>query len=302
MTDPFAPQPDWRDRTTLRITIRPIWLAVVLSVLGHLIALWFGLPHLKLNLEDPKLPGGEKGKFDVVLAPPPRPHTPPPPPPTAAEPPPAVKPVPRPRAAPPPAARRPPPTPPVVAMKTPAPTTTPAPPPTPAPPVNRPPDMGDFSSFVEANRRARAQSQPQPQVAAAPAPPSAPAESDTARANRNLAASIASQQPKDFGDPSKSGGIFSVQRMGLNDAEFVFYGWSFEARRNLSQLIEVKRGNNPNMQLAVVRKMIEIIRQYEKADFQWESRRLGRWVTLSAAQRDTAGLESFLLQEFFQAQ
>jgi hypothetical protein len=294
MNDPLAPQPDWRDRTTLRITIRPIWLAVVLSVLGHLIVLWFGLPHLKLNLEDPKLPGGEKGKFDVVLAPPPRPHTPPPTPPAAAaEPPPAVKPVPRPRAAPPPAARRPPPPPPVMAMKPPSPATTPAPP----PPATRPSDPGDFASFVEARRRARAESQPQVMAAA---PPGAPAESDVARANRNLAASIASQQPKDFGDPSKSGGIFSVQRMGLNDAEFVFYGWSFEARRNLSQLIEVKRGNNPTMQLAVVRKMIEIIRQYEKGDFQWESKRLGRWVTLSAAQRDSAGLEAFLLQEFFQ--
>ncbi|MGH8619624.1 MAG: hypothetical protein ACREUW_18200, partial [Burkholderiales bacterium] len=77
MTDPFAPRPDWRDRTTVRITIRPIWLAVVVSVLGHVLVLWFGLPHLKLDLE-PKLPGEREGRFDVRLAPPPRPPAPPP--------------------------------------------------------------------------------------------------------------------------------------------------------------------------------------------------------------------------------
>jgi hypothetical protein len=45
--------------------------------------------------------------------------------------------------------------------------------------------------------------------------------------------------------------------------------------------------------------MISIIRDYEQGDFVWESQRLGRNVTLSARTRDTAGLEDFLLQEFF---
>ena len=46
--------------------------------------------------------------------------------------------------------------------------------------------------------------------------------------------------------------------------------------------------------------MIEIIGDYEKGDFIWESHRLGRNVTLSARQRDTAGLEDFLMQDFFE--
>jgi len=142
MNDPLASKPDWRDRATLRITIRPIWLAVVVSVLGHILVLWFGLPHLRLPV-DPKLPGGQEGKFDVVLAPPPRPQVPPPSPPVAeAVPPPVVKPAPKPRAAPPPVARRPPPAPPIIAMKPPSPMTTPAAPTIPAPPVTRPQDAG----------------------------------------------------------------------------------------------------------------------------------------------------------------
>ncbi|MGH8619112.1 MAG: hypothetical protein ACREUW_15585, partial [Burkholderiales bacterium] len=193
-----------------------------------------------------------------------------------------------------PAAVRPPPAPPVLAMKTPSPAATPAP-----PPVSRPSDPGDFSSFVEAQRRAR---ESQPQIAAAPpqpSPPAPPAENDTTRANRNLAASIASQQPRNFGEVRRGGGIFSVQRHGLDDAELIFFGWRSEARRNMLQPFPVKRGNNPTIELATVRKMIEIIRQYEKGDFRWESQRLGHWVTLSAAPRDNAELEAFLMKDFF---
>ena len=45
--------------------------------------------------------------------------------------------------------------------------------------------------------------------------------------------------------------------------------------------------------------MIAIIREYEQENFEWSSQRLGRDVTLSARARDSAGLEDFLMQEFF---
>jgi hypothetical protein len=45
--------------------------------------------------------------------------------------------------------------------------------------------------------------------------------------------------------------------------------------------------------------MIAIIREYEQEDFAWESRRLGRIVSLSARPADTAELEDFLIREFF---
>ena len=45
--------------------------------------------------------------------------------------------------------------------------------------------------------------------------------------------------------------------------------------------------------------MIELIRTHYQRDFNWDSHRLGRVVVLSARVDDTAGLEEFLLREFF---
>ena len=99
-------------------------------------------------------------------------------------------------------------------------------------------------------------------------------------------------------DPNRSGGVFKVQRTGLNDAEFMFYGWNPDARRNTAQLIEVKKGNNSDIRIAVVRKMIAIIRDsVQEEDFLWDSKRLGRSLTLSARARDNEGLEEFMLRE-----
>jgi hypothetical protein len=193
----------------------------------------------------------------------------------------------------------------VIALKTPsaAPpqSTVPAPTPTvtaPAPP--RPPGSGDFAADLEARRRARGDSP----AAAPPAPFSvanAPAaEDDKARANRVAAANLATQRRQTFGyDPSQGGGLFQIMRIGFLDAEFVFFGWNKEIRRNTKQVIEVAKGNNADTRIAVVRKMIAIIREYEQEDFLWESQRLGRSLWLSARARDNAGLEQFLMQEFF---
>jgi len=51
--------------------------------------------------------------------------------------------------------------------------------------------------------------------------------------------------------------------------------------------------------LAVVRKIIEIIRAQQPGDFIWVSRRLGRQVALSARPGDNAGLEDFIMRDFF---
>ena len=64
-------------------------------------------------------------------------------------------------------------------------------------------------------------------------------------------------------------------------------------------LIHVEAAPVEDMQRAVVRRMIALIRRYHQQDFNWESQRLGRVVVLSARQADTAGLEEFLIAEFF---
>lgn len=288
-------QPNRRDG----VTLPTIWVAVGLSVLLHVAIMWKWLPKLHFpSPEDSKI-GESRGSLVVQLAPPfraplptpesesrpvvpPRPRSPPPPPP----------PPPRPAA-------------PVIALKTPgataAPSTVPAPPPvaavTPPAPPRPPVSSGDFAADLEARRRARGEAPAAVpfSVAGAPTP-----EDDKARANRIAAANLATQRKQTFGyDPSQGGGLFQITRTGTLDAEFLFFGWNKEIRRNTKQLIEVKKGNNPDTRIAVVRKMIAIIREYEQQDFLWESQRLSRSIWLSARARDTGELEGFLMLEFY---
>ena len=95
--------------------------------------------------------------------------------------------------------------------------------------------------------------------------------------------------------------MFDVTYTSYEYAEFVFFGWNKEIRRDTSQKIEVRRGPHPDIKIAIIRRMIGIIREHETEDFTWESIRLGRYVTLSARPQDQAGLENFLMQEFFTA-
>ena len=49
----------------------------------------------------------------------------------------------------------------------------------------------------------------------------------------------------------------------------------------------------------LVKKMIELIRKEKTGDFEWDSHRLQRVVTMSARPADTAVLEAFLFKEMF---
>jgi hypothetical protein len=180
-----------------------------------------------------------------------------------------------------------------------APPATASPPPSAAAAPAPPPVEGDLSSYIEARRRARGQVAPAPprQSPATSAPPS---EDETERSNRIIAANLGLQRTPTVGyDPKGGGGIFEIQRIGYDAAELVFYGWNQDIRRNSKQLIEVAKGDNSDIRIAVVRRMIAIIRQNESGDFVWVSQRLGRNITLSARPSDNAELEAFMLQEFF---
>lgn len=254
-----------------------IWMAVALSLLIH-VAVLLGLPRMRPPLLEQTEPSDARRSLSVNLAPPPAPTLSAP----RAE---------RPPTAPirPPAAVRPRPAPPVIALKPPAPGI-----PAPA----RRSEGGDLSSYIEAKRRARAE--PAPAAPAASTPVAPRIEDDDARRDRIAAANLAAPRAPAFGyDPGRRGGAFQIQRMGFDDAEFIFYGWDRDARRNMARLIEVRKGANSDIRVAVVRRMIAIIRDYEQGDFLWESSRLGRSLTLSARARDNAGLEDFMMHEFF---
>ncbi len=100
-------------------------------------------------------------------------------------------------------------------------------------------------------------------------------------------------------EPGASG-IFQIIRMGPRTAQFLFRAWKKDSSIPRRELVEVDAGSGGDIQRAVVRKMIELIRQYHKGDFNWESYRLDRVVVLSARLEDSKGLEDFLIREFFE--
>ncbi|HUP96745.1 MAG TPA: hypothetical protein VM073_02325, partial [Usitatibacter sp.] len=95
------------------------------------------------------------------------------------------------------------------------------------------------------------------------------------------------------------GGVFQILRMGPRTAEYAFNGWKPEARSQWRQVIEVDAGAGGNVELAIVRSMIELIRSHYSGDFNWESHRMGRVVKLSARPEHTQELEDFMVREFF---
>ena len=97
-----------------------------------------------------------------------------------------------------------------------------------------------------------------------------------------------------------TGGVFQIRRMGAQTAEFAFRGWNRSRRGQWQELIEVQAGPDGDLQRAIVRRMIALIREHYTGNFQWESYRLDRVLVLSAAPEDNEGLDEFLLREFFQ--
>jgi len=150
----------------------------------------------------------------------------------------------------------------------------------------------DLSAYIAARRRERGER----------APALSAEEREAARRDQIVAANLASINAYgSSGEQPHGGGIFSIVRMGESAGEFIFHGWNTKIHRQLSQRVEVQRGFEINIRVAMVRRMIAIIRDYEQGDFVWESRRLGREITLSARLSDNDELEAFLTTELFDA-
>ena len=287
-------------RDPLHIAYRRLWAAVALSLLVHLALVW-RMPQITPGLSDESK---ERGPLIVQLMPPSAtpPSRQPQPAPRAREPAPKPKPAPSPR----PVEKAPersraPAPPPVIARKAPAPPDAPTvPEPAPQPkttPVPARPSE-DFAAYVEARRRARGDVAPP--TSAQQTAPSAPPESENERANRIARANLGGNQAPRFGTVMKEGGgVFRIDRKVSDYAEYTFYGWNPHMERHLPTQYRVPKGAENNIEIAIVRHMIARIRDQAPGDFEWDSHRLGRTLTLSARPRDQAGLEDFLMQEFF---
>lgn len=278
-----------------RSTRRNKLIAVLISVFLHLLALWMIVRHR------PQPPLALRGDGDTIttllLLPDSQPQAP-----ATARPPavspdrrPQVRSIPHPRAVKPRTTQRPSqnrsvPPPPLIAIDKSLP---PAKPPEPS----ESPSADDFSARLAARQRQRAaeESQERDKQEAR----GTPEQQANERGKQIALANIASQLRSAGLEKDDAGGLFQLQHVGPHHAEFLFRGWKKEARRNWSQQLDVEQGNESDIRIAVVKKMIEIIRQHTEADFTWDSHRLGRQIHLSARREDSVGLQQFLLREFF---
>ena len=163
------------------------------------------------------------------------------------------------------------------------------------PPVVAPPPQIEEDMFarIAARQKQRADAQ------AASQDSPAPQESEGERAKRAGLANIAGANGRSLGDDrDDTGGMFTVTSNSLS-ADVKFRGWNSNFKRKWSQHIKVSLGSEPDIETAVVKTMIELIRKEKKGDFVWESQRLGRNVPMSARVEDTAVLFAFLMKEMF---
>ena len=165
----------------------------------------------------------------------------------------------------------------------------------PPPVVERPrepPSPTDFSSLLEARRaqrRAAEEAIAQANAAARSQEQAGDGVAD-ANINRNL---------QSLGGGGGTGGVFRILSMGHRHGQFAFNGWMPQRTNGWREVIDVDAGSDGDLEIAMIRRMIELIRKHYQGNFNWESHRLGRVITLSARKEDTAGLEAFMMREFF---
>jgi len=162
----------------------------------------------------------------------------------------------------------------------------------------RPAPAADLSTYIAMQRRAMGD--PILNAGRVSGPALSAAEIENQRRERIIASNLAAPQPPAFGyDPRSGGGTFRVTRLGPDDAEFWFTGFSKDFGRQVKQLFAVRKGSYNDIRIAVVRRMIDIVRDEVQGDFRWRSQRLGQEVWMSARPADDQELQDFLMLELF---
>lgn len=261
-------------RVWLRVQVeRNTLLAIVFSLLVHGLILFLALP--QLNLDSAAMP---PTTIQVSLAPPPA--EPPPPPVELPKPTKKLKPISRPKVM----TQKPSSKPSDFNLPEAAPSQKPSVPVAPA--KDQPVDM---MAYVNAKRQQRLAM-----------------ENDAAKQNAEAVAkeqgpSAEQVREQRIKDNLKVGtnGIFEITSLSARHAGFSFRGWTNDYSNARREAFEVEAGVGQDIRLLVVRKMIVLIRQHYQGDFNWESQRLGRVVIQSARPEDNAGLEDFMMMEFF---
>ncbi|HEX5538879.1 MAG TPA: hypothetical protein VFX01_03735, partial [Methylophilaceae bacterium] len=268
-------------------------LALVVSLLLHALLL-FTIPKFDF-LQTPPNRAQQQSisvRLNSVKQPEPQPAVPQPAPePPKPEPKPEPKPKPKPQS------------------PKPKPTPKPKPAPKPAEPeamaVEKPAEKTAPDNFTVPAPEAKPEPAPEPEPqAAAPQTPAAPTDMmsyvNAARARRQLAQQQATREnaeavARERGPTAEeqrdaiikrnlqtqgTNGVFQILSMGSRTATFSFRGWTDDYSSAKRQVISVEVSPGEDLNRAIVRKMISLIRQYYKGDFNWDSYRLGRVVIL----------------------
>ena len=171
----------------------------------------------------------------------------------------------------------------------------PAPPPEPAPPEPQPtppPPQVDMLAMIQARRAQRKAAE----AAAARGSVGIPG----AQNNPEDEGAVAlAENLRSLNRDDQTGGIFEILNKGTRSAEYAFNGWRPDTHRRWREVIPVEAANGVDIEHAIVRSMIALIRTHYTGDFLWESHRLGKVVRLSARPEDNGDLEEFMLREFF---
>jgi hypothetical protein len=265
---------------------RRIQVAAGLSILLHVVVL--SIPG-RNRINEQMLTAGDPPPMSVVIVNIPSPAAAAPEPAAPVAPVTEPSPVPRPT---PPKRPRPDPVPKVpdtVAKAAPAPAPQPAPQPTPQP---TPPPM-DMAAMIEA-RRAQRRAYEKGALA------EAQRRDEGAQVGEGTAAQAIERNLGSLAHGSEgTSGVFQILRKGERTAEFAFNGWKPDSSRRWREVIEVDAGVGGDVELAIIRRMIGLIREHYKGDFNWQSYRLGKVIVLSARVEDNAALEDFMAREFF---
>lgn len=131
-------------------------------------------------------------------------------------------------------------------------------------------------------------------------------EADAAKQNANAVASeigLTEEQKRDERIKNNfqngTNGIFEITSLSGRSATFSFLGWTTSLSNARRQFFEVEAKAGQDVRLIMVKRMISLIREHYQGDFDWDSHRIGRVVKLSARPEDSAGLEEFIMTEFF---
>ncbi len=94
-------------------------------------------------------------------------------------------------------------------------------------------------------------------------------------------------------------GIFEITSLEARRASFSFNGWTNNFSSARREFFEVEAKSGQDVRVLMIKRMISLIRQHYQGDFNWESHRLNRSIVMSARPEDNAGLEEFMMLEFF---